>query len=44
MAGVGATAVSSLGVDSAQMGDLLKQTVYAAELKVIEMALARLWR
>ncbi|KAL3485457.1 hypothetical protein BJX62DRAFT_242955 [Aspergillus germanicus] len=34
-AGVGAAAVSSLGIDTAHMGDLTKQTVYAAELKGI---------
>jgi hypothetical protein len=44
MAGVGAAAVSSLGVDSAYMGDLSKQTVYVVELKGIKMALARLRR
>jgi hypothetical protein len=41
--GVGAAAVSSLGIDTAHMGDLTKQTVYAVELKGIEMALAWLW-
>jgi ribonuclease HI len=44
MASISAAAVSSLGVDSAHMGDLSKQTMYAAELKGIEMALARLQR
>jgi hypothetical protein len=43
-AGVGAAAVLLLGVDLAHMGDLVKQTVYIAELKGIKMALAWLQR
>jgi hypothetical protein len=42
MASVGAAVVSSLSVDSAHMGDLSKQPMYAAELKGIKIALARL--
>jgi ribonuclease HI len=44
MAGIGTAAVSLLGVDSAHIGDLSKQTVYAAELKGIKIILARLRR